>query len=39
MWENDRCGKVIYFELFGENFMEIISTGAIFLSKMNYQGF
>jgi hypothetical protein len=28
--EDDRCGKVIYFELFGENCMEIIATGPIF---------
>jgi hypothetical protein len=31
MGENDRCGKVIYFELYGENCMKIITTGQIFL--------
>jgi hypothetical protein len=32
---SDRCGKVIYFELIGENCMKIIITGQIFLS--NYE--
>jgi hypothetical protein len=27
MQENDSCGNVIYFELFGENCMEIKTTG------------
>jgi hypothetical protein len=27
------------FELFGENFMKIITTGQIFLQITNYQGF
>jgi len=35
MWENNSCGKVIYFELFGEKCMKIIITGQIFLS--NYE--
>jgi hypothetical protein len=37
--EGKRCGKAIYFELFGENCMEIIITGHIFIGIMNYQGF
>jgi hypothetical protein len=35
MWENNRCRKVIYFKLFGENRMEIITAGPICLS--NYE--
>jgi hypothetical protein len=35
MQEKDRCGKVIYFELYGENCVKIITTGQIFLS--NYE--
>jgi hypothetical protein len=27
MWENERSRKVIYFELFGENCIKIITTG------------
>jgi hypothetical protein len=30
---NDDCRKVIYFKLFGENCMKIITTGQIFLSN------
>jgi hypothetical protein len=30
MQENDSCGKVIYFELFGENCIKIITTGQDF---------
>jgi hypothetical protein len=32
----DRCGKVIYFEIFGENFMKIIAMGLIFFQITNY---
>jgi hypothetical protein len=39
MWENVSCGKVIYFELFVENCMEIITTGQIFLSNYELSGF
>jgi hypothetical protein len=35
MWENDRGRKVIYLELFGENCMQIITKGQIFL--LNYK--
>jgi hypothetical protein len=31
----DECRKIIYFELFGDNCMEIITTGQILLS--NYE--
>jgi hypothetical protein len=39
MWENDRWGKVIYFELFEENCMKIISTGLTFLSNYKLSRF
>jgi hypothetical protein len=39
MWENHAYGKVIYFELFGENCMEIIITRRFFFQITNYQGF
>jgi hypothetical protein len=31
--KKDECGKVIYFQSFGENCMRIITTGHIFLSN------
>jgi hypothetical protein len=39
MRENDGGGKVTYFKLFGENCMEIITTGPIFFRITKYQGF
>jgi hypothetical protein len=35
MEKKDGCGKVIYFESYGENYMKIITTGQFFL--MNCQ--
>jgi hypothetical protein len=35
MPENDSFGKVIYFELRGENCMKIMTTGQIFI--LNYE--
>jgi hypothetical protein len=35
MQENERCRKVVYFKLFRENCMKIITTGQIFI--LNYE--
>jgi hypothetical protein len=39
MQENDSYGKVIYFELFGENCMKIITTGQFFLTNYKLSSF
>jgi hypothetical protein len=39
MRENNSCGEVINFELFGENCIKIITTGQTFLLNYNYQSF
>jgi hypothetical protein len=36
MQENVRYGKVIYFELFGENCMKIVTAGQVFLSNYEF---